>query len=411
MVGAGPAGSTTAGLLAGLGWSVHVLERSRFPRAKACGECLNPGAVATLERLGLLDVVLHAGPAVLDGWEIRTESGATARGFFGPAAGPALALPRDRLDQALLDRARSRGIVVEEGVRVESVRPGGRGLLPSADVREESGGLRTRRARVIVGADGLRSRVARSLGVVRRSPRLRKLSFTARVRGRGPAAGKGVLVLGDARTVGLAPVEAGPRPSLWNATVVVRAPAAGGPRTGDPASLVRSALLDAIPDWTRGPDIVDGPWASGPFDWPMRRVTAPGVLLVGDAAGYFDPLTGQGIYRALTTAEWAAEAIDGALRQNRVSSVDMRPYGSRLRRELRWSRAVQWAVEGVVSRAPLRDAAIGRLARAPAALDALLRVTGDARPAWTLLHPRSWLPLLRRPLPGTTMEIAIADRR
>src|SRR5207302_1243084 len=73
IVGGGPAGSAMARLLAQRGRSVTVVDRAAFPRAKPCGECLNPGAVAALERLGLLGSVLALGPARLDGW--RVESG------------------------------------------------------------------------------------------------------------------------------------------------------------------------------------------------------------------------------------------------------------------------------------------------------------------------------------------------
>jgi flavin-dependent dehydrogenase len=210
--------------------------------------------------------------------------------------------------------------------------------------------------------------------------------------------------------VGLAPVESGARPSAWNVTVVVQAPAAGGAPPGDPNALILASLKNAFPHWDRDPEIVGGPWASGPFDWPTRRITAPGVVLVGDAAGYFDPLTGQGIYRALRTAEWASEAIDSGLRRGRVSEEQLAEYDRKVRREFRWSRAVQRGVEAVLARRRVREIALGRLAATPDSLDRLLRVTGDVSPAAALLSPSWWLPLLRRP-GATPTENPIADRR
>ena len=142
VVGGGPAGSTVARLLAGRGWSVRLIDRARFPRAKPCGECLNPGAIAALDRLGVLPDVLALAPAPLDGWAVGT--GATlARGRFPSACG-GLALDRARLDHALLEAARAAGVEVVEGRKVAAGDP----VLRSASV--------------VVGADGLRSVVARS---------------------------------------------------------------------------------------------------------------------------------------------------------------------------------------------------------------------------------------------------------
>src|SRR6185503_2280361 len=116
----------------------------------------------------------------------------------------------------------------------------------------------------------------------------------------------------------------------WNATVVVDADREGRAVAGDPARFALERIAETLGGSWRGRR-VDGPWASGPFDWPTRRTVADGVVLVGDAAGYYDPLTGQGIYRALRSAELAARAIDSALRGGRVSSADLRGYALRHR--------------------------------------------------------------------------------
>ncbi|HZD03344.1 MAG TPA: hypothetical protein VE173_00455, partial [Longimicrobiales bacterium] len=96
---------------------------------------------------------------------------------------------------------------------------------------------------------------------------------------------------------------------------------------------------------------------------------------------------GQGIYRALRSAELAAGAIDRTLRTGRVSRAALASYGSGLQREFAPGRRLQRAVEAVVSGPRLREWVLGGLASRPEALQALIRVTGDARPVRSLMAP------------------------
>lgn len=390
VVGGGPAGSTTAGLLALRGWRVLLLDRARFPRPKPCGECLNPGALEALGRLGLLDAVLALDPAPLAGWRIRASGRDVEGRFAAPLHG--LGVPRSDLDAVLLECARSRGVEVREGARVTGVMAapsrGGpvRVLWRSGGRSDES--LETR---AVVGADGLRSVVSRSLGLVARPPKLRKVSLTCRLAWSGPPLSGGILDVEDGITLGLAPVRRSGR--LWNATVTAGSNRWGGAMARDPAGFVRAVLDDRM-GRDSGRRVVGGPWASGPFDWPVRRAWAPGVALVGDAAGYFDPFTGQGIHQALRSAELAAGAVDATLRASGTDWVALRAYGQALRAELRGTRWLQRLLEAVMARPRLRGSVLDALSGG-GALDELVRVTGDAAPVSALLRPRWWRAVLR----------------
>jgi flavin-dependent dehydrogenase len=380
IVGGGPAGSVLATLLARRGRGVVVLDRSTFPRPKPCGESLNPGGVRALFELGLGDAVEALGPARMVGWALRSPSGIAVDADFGDPGVVAWGLPRSRLDAALLDSARSAGATVVEGAPLVGCEAGGRGgRHPRLVVREASGRSFTLEPPVLVGADGLGSRVAASLGWRARARGPRKASLSFRLVGRRGDDRRGTLFLGGSTTLGVAPVSADGRE--WNVTLVSGAGPDGGVLDGqrmasDPGGLLEERMEAAGVGWSEGPRIAAGPWASGSFHRPNRCVAGPGVLLVGDAAGYFDPLTGQGISRAIRGAALAADVVDRALRMDRTNP-EFPGYALALERMIRPTRAVQKAIEFIVSRPRVRDTALGTLRRAPSAAGLLIRITGD----------------------------------
>ena len=235
---------------------------------------------------------------------------------------------------------------------------------------------------MVVGADGLRSIVARRLGLVRRRPRIRKVSLTCRLRGTGPSRAGGALFITQRGTVGLAPVHADE--PLWNGTVVVYSKRWGRGIASDPLAFFRAALAQAPFEWDGAPEIVGGPWVSGPFDWPTRGAIADGALLVGDASGYFDPLTGQGMCRAFRSAELAAPVISQAVRKGRTGVSRLREYEHALRRMVRPTRAVQRVIEAAVSRPAVCRVVVARLGVARPLADRLIEVVGDSLPVRAL---------------------------
>ncbi|HEX6909169.1 MAG TPA: NAD(P)/FAD-dependent oxidoreductase [Longimicrobium sp.] len=373
VVGGGPAGSATAARLARDGWRVLVMDRATFPRRKPCGECVNPAGVDALRRLGVLEQVLACDPAPLDGWRIDAGDAASFIGRF-PDGIRGLGIPRERLDALLLDHARAAGAEVRTGEKVGDLLRDCRGRVHGVVTGGEEVG-----ARIVVGADGLRSVVLRRLGLLARPPRLRKLALTAHVRGIEGLRGCGQLRARGRGCLGVAEVGGG----LANVTVVVPGDQAAEV-DGDPGAYFDAALRRyGLADARRVDDVL----ATGPFDCPARAAVADGALLVGDAAGYYDPFTGQGIYRALRGAELAAAAIGAALRGGDTSAAALAPYHRAHRRAFRGGERLQHAVEAFVSRPGLLRWAAGRFHRRPVLGDAIIHATGDVRPVRSLLRP------------------------
>lgn len=414
IVGAGPAGSATALLLAGAGHAVALVDRRRFPRAKPCGDCLSAAATRILDRLGVLTAIEAERPARLDGWRIVSPGGGSFLGTFAASAGgdarvaSALALPRDRLDRVLAAGAAARGASLTFGYRVDDLVRDARGRVVGVRGRGPDGAPGEIRGRVVIGADGLRSIVARRLALVRRPPRLRKLSLTAHLHGVRGLDSIGEMHVGAHACAGLAPVAApgDDRGPLANLTLVVDARRHARGVARDPEAFYWETLrrfprlagrLDDATVRPAPPPASPRLLASGPFDHPTRDVVADGAALVGDAAGYYDPFTGQGIYQALAGAEILAEELDAALRAGDLSAARLRRYARRHARLVRGARALQHIIEFVTARPALADAAIRRLGRAPRAADAVIAATGDLRPPRSLAAPGILLALLLAP--------------
>jgi menaquinone-9 beta-reductase len=374
VVGGGPAGSVTAALLAGSGLAVVLLDRADFPRRKPCGESLNPGVVRELAALGMLDEVLAIPHRTVTGWRIHTGSGASFEGRFEEGE-LGIGIDRAAFDSRLLDLARDAGVQVATGTRVSDLeRTGSR----TEGVRLADGG--SVRARLVVGADGLRSVVSRRLGLVRRAPELRKVALTAHVDGCSLPEGRGVLETFPWGVIGLAPLPG----DAANVAMVLGEEAideiAGRPAETFDRFLSRSAYAAGA---VRVTDVL----ATGPFDVPTRGVTADGALLVGDAAGYFDPFTGQGIFRALRGARSAAAVAAAALERGAPSRADLEPYERTHDRAFGGAVRLQKVIELGLSRHRLFELAGAVLRSRPALADRIVAVTGDLRPVRSIFIP------------------------
>jgi flavin-dependent dehydrogenase len=123
------------------------------------------------------------------------------------------------------------------------------------------------------------------------------------------------------------------------------------------------------------------PRAIGPLALEASRVSAPGALLVGDSAGFYDPFTGEGVTLALRSAELAAEVADRVLRSPSANRVDWRAYDRGRHASTRDKFRINRALQRVVAHPALSNAMARRLAQRPDVADKLVGIAGDFVPA------------------------------
>lgn len=378
VVGGGPAGSMTALLLARAGVGVRVVERARFPRTKVCGEYLNGGAVDALARLGVLDAVRAVSSPLRGVRLVPSGAPAVALAFSRPA----LACARDVLDALLLDAAIAAGAVVERARVEDLVFAGGR--CAGVRVRTEDGALDDRRARAVVGADGIGSVVARKLGLCKPPRRGARYAVGGHYAGFGAFDAHVEMYVGGGAYFALNPL------SRVHANVMVVIPKE---RLTDWSRDVDAGVGGAAAALGRGVRSFDGATrlgarvSIGPLAHRVRRAAAPGAILAGDAAGFLDPFTGQGVFLALTGAERAAGAVLAALRDPAREADAFGAYARWRASDVAWRARLCKAVTLLVDVPPLARRAAARLARFPDAGATLLEALGGAIPPQRAFRP------------------------
>ncbi len=374
VVGGGPAGAATAIYLRRRGQDVLLLDAARFPRDKVCGESVSPEAWPLLEEAGAAERVRALRPHPVHGMRMVSPSGVIFRGRYGDGRS-GFALRRADLDLALLSSARAAGVDVREGARVT-------GLLleggTAAGVMVANGAeAEPQHGRLVIAADGRRSVVARQLGLLREHRSWRKFAVRGYWEGMAGLADEGEMHVGQGGYCGVAPLDAA-RANV--AFVLDRREMKAA--AGDLEAFYRTVLRTRWPrlgERLATARLLSPPRAIGPLALEARQVSAQGVLLVGDAAGFYDPFTGEGYTLALRSARLAAEVAHTHLRTPSARGLGEydRRRAAATRHKFRFNRFLQ----RVVAWPALADAVARRLRDRPSVADRLVGVAGDFVPA------------------------------
>jgi geranylgeranyl reductase family protein len=372
VVGAGPAGSIAALVLARAGVSVRLVDRARFPRDKLCGDTLNPGTLSILDRLGIAAPVRQRAMAVT-GMNISGPNGARIAASY-PDGVRGAALTRRELDILLVEAATAAGATFEPGIIV-------RAPLITTDTSRiigvrvaASGDDRDVHARVVIAADGRHSKIAFGMGLTHYASSPRRWAFGAYFIDVDGLSTHGEMHIRPDGYIGIAPLPG----DVVNVCVVRELRNTFRAQRVNTEEIVEHAVREdpvLRERFARARQVSDVT-SLGPLAVDCKSVGYPGLLLAGDAAGFIDPMTGDGMRFALRGGELAAEAAlqeltTGVAACTSLQAARAKEFGAKWRMN-RGLRALVGSPHGV--------AVASTLARGwPAPVRMLVRLAGDVK--------------------------------
>lgn len=330
VVGGGPAGSTLAWALAKRGVHVLVLERTRFPREKVCGDFVEPRGLRILRELGCLNELERGSPPPVS--RLATFVDGVCRWadeipFYGvdenlPPHGYVIA--RDRLDTAMLEAAERAGATVHQETLVTNVDASSRGVR--VEGRRNRKAVR-HRARLVAGADGVNSVVAMSAGVLVDDERRTAVAQRAYATGVEVDFGEASFFFDESFFPGYGWVfpMAGGRVNLGVGVL-----SETRRRLGLNVPVLFQDFVERLRRSHAGCAAVE--LCSAPIGGIVRTYGAAGAnhfdggVLVGDAGGFVDPMTGEGITTGAESSLLAAPALQAALEAGRFDSSQLSAY-------------------------------------------------------------------------------------
>ena len=380
VIGAGPAGCATALFLAQAGWSVEVLDQARFPRDKVCGEFISPAADPLLEQLGVLARLEAVPPVRLKGVAFSAYGGPELLIPYppwpgGPEPVTSLSLPRLTFDRILTERLSEAGVRLKEGFKVTALNVH-QGRVTGVQGFDAERTPFKQPARLVIDAGGRQAVSVRQFQARRREGRGRKIALAAHWQNAAVPEAYCYMHISPPGYTGLSPVPGG----LCNLVLVLDQAAVG---TSDREALYRRVvrsnprrrafLEQAEPvEPVRSVDSLAFGVAPPPVD---------GLMRVGDAMGFIDPFTGEGIFLALRSAQLAAGVAGEALHQGDLSRRRLLVYEQRREEEFRKKFLLSRILQFLIYNQPLCRGVAGLLAERPDLARTLVGVIGDYLPA------------------------------
>jgi len=365
VAGGGPGGSGAAALLGKLGYNVLLLDKMQFPRDKTCGDAVSGKSLRVVRELGI-DKLIEKSPH----GEIRGVIFSSPKGVAvdipmkgeSTAPAPGYCCRREVLDDLIFQTAKKYASMVVENFQITGLLKEGEQVVGVKGIHLQTKQNYEYRAKVVVGADGAHSLVAKETGRYSNDPNHSCVALRAYYKNVKEVTDRIELHFIDEVIPGyfwIFPVEKG----YSNVGV--------GMLVSDMQKRnvnLKDSMLKAIENNPLFKERFKGAELEGDIKaWTLplgsyrRNCAGPGFVLVGDAASLIDPFTGEGIGNALTSAKIASEVIASALKSNDFSANKLSEYNTRLWKELgpelktsynmqRWG-THRWLVNMVIDKA------------------------------------------------------------
>jgi 2-polyprenyl-6-methoxyphenol hydroxylase-like FAD-dependent oxidoreductase len=368
IVGGGPAGGLAALLLARAGRQVTLLEAQPELGERVCGAYLCPAGVALLQELDLLEETTSGMRSLLGMMLVAPNEKQLRTRFPQDPKFPdyGVSLLRPQFDNALLAAAAKAGATIRMGARMQHLQRTAGGwdiTLPDGE---------TISTRLLIGADGRKSRVAKLTGLAT-APWQERVALHVDVPSLTPTEPYGEMhVFNDGTYIGLNPIGT----HTLNVSALC-----------DPHELQRATAMEFINRRTQAsPHLcsriapltdVAKVRATFPAAASVRSVIAQNVALIGDASGFLDPLTGEGIYQALWTARALAEEVASTDQSETNLAPALQRYAQRRRVQHRGKRICCQAFQGIIRRPKVSNAVLGLLSWRKGVGDAFIGLIGN----------------------------------
>ncbi len=333
VIGAGPAGSTAAALLAEKGHRVLVFEKSKFPRYHV-GESLMPFCYFPLERLGLVDRMNEIGFTKKYSVSFVNQDGQSSRPFYffqhyDHPSSTTWQVQRAEFDQMIFEKAKEKGAVIHELSKVKDVLRDDNGAVIGVRVEHEGGETKDYLAPITIDASGRDSLVQAKSKWRKRDPQLNKIAIWTYFKDakRDPGIDEGTT------TVAYIPEKGW----FWyiplqNNTVSVGVVAERDYLYRDTRDLAEIFAREIqnnewIKDHLSQGEQFGKYWTTGEYSYRSEYCAGDGVILAGDAFAFLDPVFSSGVFLALKTGEMAADAAHAALETGDFSASQFDSYG------------------------------------------------------------------------------------
>jgi flavin-dependent dehydrogenase len=350
VIGGGPAGSTAGALLAEKGWDVLILEKDKFPRYHV-GESLMPYCYFTFERLGVIDKIKEMAWTEKHSVQFVGRNGKISTPFYffqhwDHPCSTTWQVKRADFDLMLLNNARDKGATVFEETAVTEFINDENGAVTGVKAQSAGGEELEFSARVVLDASGRDALYLRKSNSRKRDPKLNKIAIWTLFKGakRDPGLDEGSTTVAYLDGKGW----------FWNIPMADDIVSSGVVAerdylyrdTRDPKEIFEREIKNNpwIEEHLTGGEQFGEYWVTGEYSYRGEHCATDGLVLIGDAFAFLDPVFSSGVFLAVKSAEMAADVVDSVLKKNQsVKAKDFEEYGETLCAAMETMRQVVYA--------------------------------------------------------------------